>query len=385
LNALNSSVPESQFLLLYTAPGKNPSYRQGVLDAICYPNKHLISYSYRRKNVPPFFLAAGLKPLVGKPAVIIFVDFDKDRGATYFPLRKVNIHSAIEDSGTSTSIDDRERVRLFLELGDFVEYRNSEEADQWNSIVQSFDDLREFTGKTPKFFVVSGEDKFKQSTSSPLLAWEEISRALSQSKDFRGATFLRLNDLIKHSRGWFDWKRDRRADRKPDGDRLVYQLRPGQIYRLDMSVLEDDGLPSANRTKLEVRASAKDSLDVDQPHQSCVSGLSEKSALIMCKRSIETITTTIAVRTEQPAAPGLVNCASPTFFVRIRVSLPILTVFLILVFLGGFLVSIDTDFLRELWIRNWPVITTFFCKLIGAGMLAGAAYLAFHKLPSSQK
>jgi hypothetical protein len=369
-----------------------------VLDAVCYPNGHLIQYSYRRKHVHPV-LREDPTALVGREAVIIFVDSDGKGQVTYFPLRRAKIHAATFEEGQLSPPALKERIKLYLQLDDYVRYDDYEGERQWHERVQQFDAIREIVSAKPKYFVIGGEDVFQASPHSSPSAWEDLVTVMSKSKDFPDAVFLRLGHIKGYRASRFRSDSDQEVSRRYEADRLVYLLRPGDIYRLDLSVYESPSASPGDGANLEIKASAKDSLDVDQPHQSFVSGLAEKSALIACKRSIESIITTITVRAERAGISGkLVNAPSPTLFVRIGVDWWIVPLFVVVVFVGGFAISIDTGLAKELWVLGWPfttrfltkligapVTTTFLTRLIGAAMLAGAAFLGFRKLPSGQR
>jgi hypothetical protein len=60
------------FVYLYTtAGGTKLNYRRGILDALCYPNDHIIQYRYRLQEISPDVQALSDKEKI--PAVIILV------------------------------------------------------------------------------------------------------------------------------------------------------------------------------------------------------------------------------------------------------------------------------------------------------------------------
>jgi hypothetical protein len=385
LTTVNPSAPDREFLFLFTAPRNNPSYRRGVLDAICYPAEYLIPYSYRRTHFHPQ-ISTVPKALTGKHVIIVFVDSDRNGEVTYLPLRKATIHSVSSEQGVDACPSPKERIKLSLQLGNYIEYKDSLDQRQWHETIRTFDVLREIANGRPKYFVIVGEDRFAECRHSPSVGWEDLVNAISKSNEFPDATFMRLSHIKEYGgRSASD------APREYRGDRLFYLFRPAKIYRLDLSLFERAGSSRGpgDAATLEVRASARDSLEIDQPHQSVVSGLAERSVLITCKRSIEDAITTITIRSERKGSSEiLVNSPSPTIFVKIGVSRLILIGFVLLVFLGGFAVSIDTSLVKESWIpqiSNWPITFTFFAKTAGAAMLATAAFLAFRKLPSGNR
>ncbi len=377
------------FVLIYTtaAPSK-PSYRRGILDALCYPNGHILPYSYRRHHIRPELLE-NTKRLAGKNAVIIFVDLDPEHHVTYFPLRRVKIRDVIFETGTANQPAERERVNLSLELYDFVEYQGPDKA-QWQERVERFDSSRQIQNERPSYFVIEGSDTFPRSCHSVATAWEDLVTAVSKSAGFAKAVFLRLDHIRP-----YDSNRESKSRYSHEHGRLVYNLRPGSIYRMNFSVFEILNSNSGNGTELEILTSAKDVVEAVQPFQSVVSGVAEKSTLIVCKRTIEKVITTLTVCLKGPAA-NEVNTPNPTIFARVSVSLVTLAGFLALIFFGSLFVSIDKAVVSEAFATWHPAILAHFAggypasmalvlKIVGASLLAWAAFLAFRKLPSGER
>lgn len=370
---------ESKFVLLYTTAGiSKPSYRQGILDALCYPNGHIITYSYRGQHLRPEFVK-DTALLRDKSGIIIFVDFDSNKTVTYFPLRRVKICNVSVEAGTIKPPAARERVAMSLLLQEFVDYSGEDGVRKWHQRVQKFDDQRHIVNGIPRYFVVPGADEFPPCGHSLSLGWEDLVDSVSKSSNFQDAIFVRL-DHIRPADS--DEEIHQQVDR-----RLVYQLRPGSMYRLDLSVFEKftKEAPGGKATTITISASDKDALGTDKPFQSIVSGLAEKSSLISCKRTIEDIVATIGVNVESDKTSGpVVNSPNPTLFVRISVSGGILAAFVVCIILGSFGVAVDKDIVAQV-LNTWHAdFWTLVIKGAGALLLAVAAFLVFRKLPSGK-
>jgi len=164
--------------------GLAPTYRRGILDALCYPKGHILEYSYRLRNVH-----SDLRPAeagnsrTSLKGIIVFVDVDygepdKTTGArtfervAYFPLRRVTIHK-FPSLRSGQPINERERASYFLQLGEFVEYDVAKGIDQWNATIAGFNSVRSFRGAIPQYFVVPGRDVVLSSINAQM-AWEDV-------------------------------------------------------------------------------------------------------------------------------------------------------------------------------------------------------------------
>ncbi len=361
-------------VFLYTALTR-ASYRRGLFDALSYPPEHVVSYCYRKRNIRP-----SLPELEGRQGLIIYVDLSEANEVTYFPTRFVTIQQPRIPEGSISQALERERIYLPLRLGRFVEYKPGGDKGQWHEVVKGFDSLREIAGSkpgTPKYFVIGGRNQFTALAGSERTAWEDLVSKLSESSGLRAGRFLRIDDIKFASR------ESKAVGRIPKGERLAYDLRPAQIYRLDFSVYERSD--EKTETKITVTTSSSELLTIDQPFQSVVSGLVEKSALIACKRTTEKALATIslAVSESTESQPGKVNSPSPVLFVQISYSKWVILLFLAAIIVGTFLVSLDFETVRE-YLPCKPHAWTTAFKLVGAGFLACAAWLVFRRLPSGR-
>src|SRR5271163_686834 len=182
-NTIEAEKPDVA-LFFTSAEDNKPTYRRGILDALCYPVGHVLQYSYRLHNIHP-----DLRPQEGKArttptsGVIIFVDVEyppSDKApsgssfsrVTYFPLRRVNI-IRFPSLKPGQHLAERERASYFLELADFIEYKTSEQENQWHKKIAAFDSTRSFSGKNPQYFVIPGSDILASSTNTQT-AWEDV-------------------------------------------------------------------------------------------------------------------------------------------------------------------------------------------------------------------
>ena len=366
-----------QVLVIYTTATENkPTYRRGILDTLCYPNGHIQRYSYRRSQIQPALLDS-IQRNEGMEAVVVFVDIDNNKLATYFPLRFVRVLKPISANDDDGSLGPGERVNLALLLGDFVEYTDMPDERKWHSLVSRFDERRNFQNGTPTYFVIQAPNIFLRSERTTLMAWEAIVTAVSKSAKLRDAVFLRLNHLktIDPSRAdpkLLPYSRLRR----------MYEVRPAQVYELNLAVFEHPRGTPRDETQLSVSCS-NELVELDQPSQSIVSGLAEKSALVSCKRTVEDTIAVLTIKLKEPTR-GVVNTPRPILHLHISLPGAILWTFVLLVFAGGLFVSADSNLIKEISATSYPVALALACKIVGSACLARAAHLALRQLPSGK-
>lgn len=353
-------------LLFYTgAEEKNPTYRRGILDSLSYPSGHMLNFSYRRQYIHPDLLQRGLS---SEAALIVYVDLDTHRAATYMPIRVARIVQHASFKGAA----DRERLGFTFCLGDFVSYpgRGQDSHKHWHAELAPFDAGRVVEDRL-EYFVIQAN--FSPTTSSAAPAWEEVVGAVGRSNQLRSAIFVKLALRNLESAG--------APPLKKVGEQQVYQMRPGTVYALDLSVyrnLPADGGPAAE-AKITLSRSSE-LLEVGQPFQSVVSGLAEQTALLSCKRTIEKNLVALGVTTEEPVA-NIVNTPHPFFLLRISLPWEDFALILVFAFLGSFLVSLDKDSMAPLFAERAAFFAVV-AKWFGAGFLALAAFLGLRKLPA---
>jgi hypothetical protein len=260
-------------------------------------------------------------------------------------------------------------------LHEFVGYAHTHGAAQWDERITPFDTLRRFSGTSPKLFVTRAADIFTKASVSDLSAWEDVVTNLAESHDLGSAIFINL----EHPQD-FDTRCPLVLDKTSDTPR--YDVLPGEVYRLNMAVYGGKG----RETKLRLTSSSDDLIQVNQPFQSVVSGLAQKSALIACKRSIEKklVALSIEVVDDSPGAQkGIVNSPNPTLLVRVAVAWWTLVKFFLLVASGAFFVSWDPDLVKETFCTPHFKLVGLVVKGAGAILLAVAAWIGFRKLPSA--
>ncbi len=370
---------EGETVLVYTiADEHRPTYRRGILDTLSYPNGHMLEYSYRRTQVQEPFRDR-YDQLTDRSGVVIFVDMNDKDEPTYCPLRRVTFLEPRHQSQTMKSEDPREKIIFPLLLGDFIEYSESANHREWHARLTGLDPKRQFEGGKPKLFVIVANDTFGHSRRAPLTAWENLVTALSSSTKLRGAVFLKLGHLrgVSALRPELDVQKIRKYWRG-------YELRPGGVYTLDLGIFEGPRAAGSGAPPTRVTLSSScATLEINQPVQSVVSGLAQQSALLACKRTIEDTVAVLNVKVKEPVK-GIVNTASPVFLLRISVARWVLILFLLFVFTGSLLISIDSKLVSELITTRSPGVDALLLKGLGSISLAAAAYLGFSKLPSAR-
>jgi hypothetical protein len=357
-------------LLFYTgAEPERPSYRRGILDTLSYPSSHLQEFSYRRQYIQPALLQ---RDLSGQSAAIVFVDVDPHGDATYMPIRLAAIvkHSPFAGAGQ------RERIGFTFRLGNFVTYPDSGADPQrhWHAQLAPLDAQR-IVGGHLRYFVIEADCQLASSATAK--GWEDVVSAVARSNQLRTAIFVKL-DLR-------NLDKPEPPPLQPVGDQRVYQMRPGKVYALGLSVYKN--LPAQGGAQGEAKITLSRSselLEVGQPFQSVVSGLAEQTALISCKRTIEQNLVALGVTVEEPVA-NVVNTPHPFFLLRISLPWVVPTLIFVFALVGSFLVALDKDSVAGVL----PVLSAgqaaFFAvvaKWVGAMSLAFAAFLGFRKLPS---
>jgi len=372
--AVSESPLSPELVLFYTtALESRPTYRRGILDCLSYPNGHVLQYSYRMSQIQCELRGESVLPR-GSGGVIIYVDEARPHQYKYYPLRRVRVLSGLPADRQNT-LTGRERVSILLELHEFVGYADTHNPTQWDERITPFDVLRKFSGTSPKFFVTRAADIFTKASVSELSAWEDVVTNLAGSHDLASAIFINL----EHPQD-FDTRRPLVLDKASDTPR--YDVLPGEVYRLNMAVYDGKG----RETKLKLTSSSDDLIQVNQPFQSVVSGLTQKSALIACKRSIEKRLVALSIEVvddSQQAQKGMVNSPNPTLLMRVAVPRWTVVKFFVLVASGAFFVSWDPDLIKEIFGIPHFKLVGLIVKGAGAIFLALAAWIGFRKLPSA--
>ena len=367
-----SSLTPHLVLFYTTATPTRPTYRRGILDCLCYPNGHVLQYSYRVRQIDPNLLSELPR---GSHGAIIFVDEASKGQFVYYPLRRVRILDGLP-ADQAVRLGPRERVSLFLELADFIGYAPAHNPMQWNDRITPFDDIRRIQDGKPDYFIIKAIDIFTRASVAHLSAWEDVVSNVAKSHDLADAVFLNLENPQGFESGIS-------LALKQGSHVPHYSVSPGEVYRLNMAVYEAKG----RETRLKLTSSSDDLVQVNQPFQSVVSGLSQKSARISCRRTTESkfIALGIEVMEDSSAtdSKNVVNSPNPTLLIKIGFSTSTLLCFLFLVALGAFFVSWDPDFVKEISSTEKFKLWGLAAKAAGAALLALAAWIGFRKLPSA--
>jgi len=397
--------PGLHFVLLYTTAEEfRPTYRRGILDALAYPEGHTIEYSYRVKNISPAILeAVADKALQSVPGVIVFVDVASTQTSTsetvtyypppqtpppspanYYPLRRVTI-TAVDGI---VGLQARERIRLRLTLADFIAYQPNLPPTQLHPQIAVFDEARGFQGEKPSYFVIPATDTFGTVNVEDRTAWEDVVTEVSQSRQLRDCVFLRVPPLQRLGKSKIGKSRTMVCP-VPSDDSVEYVLKPWSVYRMELSVFEPHS-KDGRQTKIAVKSSSDEILQVGEPFQSMVAGTAEWALHLATRRDLERNTATITVEVTG-SSQATVTTPNPVLFVRIPVGRRLVISFLFLVLGGVFLVSLDKDVVAEASLlfqtfkTDYPELITFVAKILGSILLSWAAWLGFRKLPSAIK
>jgi len=375
MDGLPMPVKDEIVYIFTTAANSKPAYRRGILDLLTYPAGHVQQFSYRRSDIHPSLNKLAIAANE-RNAVVIFVDMDQG-GATYLPLRRVNILEVSPPLASDRQQDPEERVKFFLQLEDYVEYRKSVGFRQWHEALSPLDAVREVRGGRDRYFVVSGPNVFSATHASELLSWENLVTAVSQSSRFRDGIFLRLSHLTPY-RGQGP---EVHLNPYSHGPRS-YPLRPTQAYQLDFDIfVKPSTTPSRSQSPVVTLTCSSELIEVTKPFQSVVSGLVQQCAILSCKRTIEKTRAALSIEIREPIE-AVVNTANPVLLLEMSVSRGMLWAFVVLVFFGWLLLSSDKEAMAA--ISCSPALWVWLAKFFGSAFLTIAAVLAFRKLPSGQ-
>jgi hypothetical protein len=385
----------NEFVVLYTtaARSKQP-YRRGILDALCYPEKHVIRYRYKLKEIAP-----DLRDLAGQtriPALVVFVDSQvapvtfEVQSVTYYPLRLCKILKVPSSSDKS----DESRLEFDLELGDYVLYDSSQAVGQWHRDIAVLDPLRGMRNAKPTYFAIVADRKFELDHKVDLAQrWESLVTLLARSNQMKDAVFIRLSrpelrdkSLKRRAMEYLDISVENESgfvEPSTEGLLTSYQVQPAKEYRIDITIF-DSPFPSTGigqNSGLQLQASS-DQVYLAQPFHTVVSGLVERSAILSFKRTTERLLTTLAFTVTDIKPETTTN--NPVMHLYITPRRRILVSFLLLVFFGTFLVSLDVDGIR-LVIDDISKAHFVFAitKILGSFMVGAAAFLAYQALPSA--
>ena len=379
----------SDLLFLFSsAPPDRPNYKRGVLDALCYPNGHILEFSYKKSYLqPPLFEERNA--LNGAAGAIVFVDFKRISDPTpdhlFIPIRFARI-LAVSPKEEAKAYRDTTRVYVRVELKDLIPFD-----PKWDSAIKALSGrptppAGPGSGGKSYFYVVRGSNPFaEKSDFSQRDIWDHLIEHVAQAATLRSCVFLSTG----HIRPFVG---PSPCDLVPRGsEQKAYTLKPNAIYRLDLRVFEPGTLAATSLPEIEVRSSS-DLIGVSTPFATAVGGPADHSVLIACKRTIESTLATLVVDISAKtlvsgSTPGQqvgsmdVVGAKPRYLLSIEPPKAIVRWFIVLIFFGFFLTSTSKEFYAD-WVC-WPEQFAVFSKVFGAACLAWAGYLAFRKLPSA--
>jgi hypothetical protein len=363
-----NTIDDKIIYLFSSAPPDRPTYKRGVLNALCYPIEQQVELSYKKSYFGPL-LFENRRNLKGRRGVFVFVDYKGDGDDHIFtPIRCVKI-LGVDPKELAKKYLETTRTYVRVELGKLLMYDPA-----WNEAIRSVPGRpRPYAQAGSPTYVIEGPDLFgTPGDISQRDIWDGLTEELSKAKSLRGCLFL----ATFHPR---PFRGREPCTLKPYGrEQKAYRLRPKNIYRLDLRVYypQNASIPAKDR-EINVRSSSE-LLSVSQAFATAHGGPEDHSVLIECKRTIESTLATLVVDLAN-SLPDVV-AARPQYLLWVRPRLSIVWSFVIFVFLGFTLTSTSKEF-YEAWFFC-PEIWALGSKVVGAAFLALAAFLAFRKLPS---
>jgi hypothetical protein len=385
MRAPKTPAAASNLIYLFSsAPPERPTYKRGVLNALCYPKGHQLELSYQKSYFQPPLFESRVS-LGNRKGVFVFVDYKPESDHEFIPIRFVNIVD-VAPKEEATRYLDTTRVHVRIELDDLILYD-----PKWNSGIAALPGrpkphVSGSPGGRGYYYVIEGRNPFPQlSEVSQRDIWDQITGKVARAKSLSDCVFLSTSYLRPFRDG-------SSCDLRPYGkEQKAYHLEPNNIYRLDLRVYYPNPLLTGLQREILVRSSS-DVLSVSQPFATA-HGTEDHSVLIACKRTIESSLATLVVDVSakngavgssqnfgQLAAATDVVAAKPLYLLSIEPSRLVVCWFVILIFLGFLLTSTSKEFYSD-WVC-FPTIWAVVSKTAGAFCLAWAGFLAFKKLPS---
>jgi len=376
-----------QLIYLFSSvPPNRPNYKRAVLNALCYPVGHQLELSYRKDYITPSLFEARSK-LKDRKGTFIFLDYKKTPDHDFIPIRFFRILD-VSPKEEAKSYRDSTRVYVRVELRELISFE-----ERWNEAVKAISGrpcppMGFQDAGSSYFYVLEGPDPFPVTSAySQRDIWDHLIERVAQANSLKDCVFLSTGD-VRH----FAKDTPCRFERYGTEEK-AYKLHPNEIYKMDLRVF-DPSRRSDSTNEIVVRSSS-DLVTASQPFATAIGGPTDHSVLLVCKRTVESILATLTVDVQAtsttnsgddrtPTSSGSVRviAAEPRYLLSLQPRAWVLTVFVCLVLLGAFLTSASPDLYKEFDSICRPELWALFSKVLGAAFLAGAAYLAFRKLPS---
>ena len=386
--SVNPKAEASIVYLFSSAPPGRPNYKRGVLNALCYPAGHQLELSYRKSYISPS-LFDQRSSVRGKRGMFVFLDYKKTEDHDFIPIRFVTILE-LSPKEEAKQFLDTTRMYIRVELGELIAFDS-----KWNGEIRSLPSRPKLpnlshgphSAAADYLYVLEGPDRFPlKSDYSQRDIWDHLVEKVADAKSLNDCVFLSTGHL-RHFPG------RTQCDFSSYGqNEKAYRLRPNSIYQVDLRVF--DSRHSSDSTQEVVIRSSSELLTVSQPFVTGVGGPTDHSVLLVCKRSVESTLATLVVdlqprgsalgaeSNEKATAisPASVIAAKPRYLLAIAPSRALLIWFTVLVLAGAFLTSTSAEFYKDFVCL--PAVWALVSKMLGAGALSAAAYIAFRKLPS---
>jgi hypothetical protein len=353
--------PAKCVYLFNSAPPERPAYRRGVLEALSYPIGHRLVMSYEKTFIQDELREPGC--LKNRDAAFIFLDRTPG-DPEFIPIRLAKVVDCLWPS--------QNRVELRVELLQLVRPENA--------LIAKIKQLEKRPARNKKL----GSDYYYVLEANPSLSapavdeseediWEQLAESVRASHTLSDSVLMSLSHLRHYGSG-----RDCKL-RVFKGRDKVYGLRPNTTYEMDVRV-------TTAQTNLAVQSSS-DLLGVTEAFPTTIGGLATYRVIISCKRTLESSLAAIFVGLADVDRPsGEAKQDDRRFYLaQISPSRRLLGSFLLAVFAGVFSSSLSKEFFQHnpkfafgIAIEN----ATVFSKVVGAALLAFAAWLGLRKLPS---
>src|SRR5271157_3424303 len=261
-------VKEELVFLFSSVPPDRPNYKRGVLNALCYPDGHILEVSYKSSYLDPR-LANNLEGLVNKRAVFVFIDY-KGTDHNFVPVRYATILSC-GPRESSKEILGRTRIYIRIELNQLIPQN-----DQWDAFIKKIPNRPKVwhEGTKDYYFVLQHAGPAHVSSElSQADIWNDLVERVSAADVLNDCTFLATG----HLQSFTSKPCELGALTK---DQRAYRLRPHSIYKMDLRIFDRRNKPDTNQ-EIYVRSSSE-LITVSQPFATAIGGPVEHTVLLVC-------------------------------------------------------------------------------------------------------
>ena len=378
---------KSLIVIATSAPSNRPRYRRDLLNCLCYPQGHLVRFSYRRQWISDDVLSA--QPgKGGAPAIIVFCDVPSrpEQDFSFLPLRLVQLEgfepSEIVERDLATSDT---HIALRFRLGRFVFLAPSTaetQIEEWKSWIHDQGEVyprpigHPEQGKGRYVFEASNlpEREHVQEATS----WITLTEHLSEARTLNDCSFFQVTGIDK-----LGSKGERQTVvTKQFLERPAYRLDSGKTYRMGLRYHMGHG-PDLTKTLIP-QASSK-TISLTQPMTDSVGLQTEASIVIGCNQVYSHEVLTLVV--EDPD-DTIARAARAEFILTVHPPAWILPVVIAVLAIGALFTGVSGDTIKELtpdgsMIEGHASTISYAAKGLGTFLVGLGGYLGFRRLPST--